>query len=315
MSTQTTKLTYATAGKGVKPLDMMKPIKVDALQSRDMLKLDNNLPTTLKMPSYKTSATPQRSQLAGPLSQGMSLGVQGVQMVANKKVEDAANSYTRGTYGTEHPDFDKELKARHWNRASTGIGVGASAGSIAGATLAAALGTGAALGSWAGPIGVGVGILGGLIYYLATKNKDNKEVTKEKNKYNAQERANMLDIQRQENANVAKSYLVARSGMQVPEIRTHIDVSKNVIIRGKLHKENNNLGNRDKGVPVIDAAGNKELEFEKEELILNRNAAIKLDKLTDRFNSTHNNEILIQVGKDMTTELLSKTKDLSGKYL
>ena len=56
--------------------------------------------------------------------------------------------------------------------------------------------------------------------------------------------------------------LVMRSGGKLEE-----PGEVNVVVKGKLHKENNNLGNKDKGVPVVSTEGVKEYEVEEGEVI------------------------------------------------
>lgn len=87
-----------------------------------------------------------------------------------------------------------------------------------------------------------------------------------------------------------------------------------MIPKGKLHKENNNLGKKDKGIPVIDNSGNKEFEVEKEELILTLEVTEQVEKLAAIYNSTQDELKLIELGKLLTEEILRNTKDNSGKF-
>ena len=88
----------------------------------------------------------------------------------------------------------------------------------------------------------------------------------------------------------------------------------NIITKGKLHKENNNLGNKDKGVPVVSADGKKEYEVEKEEFILRADATKAVEQLVKEYNATGNENLLIKLGELMSEELLTNTQDNSGKY-
>jgi hypothetical protein len=87
-----------------------------------------------------------------------------------------------------------------------------------------------------------------------------------------------------------------------------------VIPKGKLHKENNNLGNKDKGIPVIDNDGTKHFEVEKEELILTLEVTEKVESLAAGYQSTGNESKLVELGKLLTEEILRNTKDNSGKF-
>jgi hypothetical protein len=87
-----------------------------------------------------------------------------------------------------------------------------------------------------------------------------------------------------------------------------------VIPKGKLHKENNNLGNKDKGIPVIDGSGDKKFEVEKEELILTLEVTNKVEDLVSKFNASGNETQLIELGKFLTEEILRNTQDNSEKF-
>ena len=88
----------------------------------------------------------------------------------------------------------------------------------------------------------------------------------------------------------------------------------NVIPDGKLHKEKNELGNGDKGIPVVDGEGNKLFELEKEELILHLEATKEFETLVSAYNSSKDPEILVELGKKLSAELLTNTEDYSAKY-
>jgi uncharacterized protein (DUF2147 family) len=242
----------------------------------------------------------------------------GLQLAAKGAANDYDNSYSRTAYGVSMPDFKKERKALHAQRASSAVSTGMAAGGTAAAALTAAgiIGTGAALGAWAGPAGVGAGALAGLVYYFATKNKDNKTVDKHKMALTGENTSRMLDQTRAEDRNYAGTYLKARAGMRVPGVLGNDSVLRgkpNVILRGKLHKENNNLGNKDKGIPIITSSGEKIFEFERDEWVLHREAASKQYGLISKYKKTGDQQHLIDLGKLTAKELLHKTKDNSNK--
>jgi len=87
-----------------------------------------------------------------------------------------------------------------------------------------------------------------------------------------------------------------------------------VIPKGKLHKENNNLGEKDKGIPVIDNNGVKKFEVEKEELILTLEVTEKVEQLAQTYVETQDDNILVDLGKLLTEEILRNTKDNSEKF-
>lgn len=86
----------------------------------------------------------------------------------------------------------------------------------------------------------------------------------------------------------------------------------NVILKGKLHKENNNIG--DKGVIVTDDDGVKEFEFEKEELVLSVRLTSKINALVDRYNTIKDVATEIELGQLLTEQILFNTEDKSELY-
>ncbi len=88
----------------------------------------------------------------------------------------------------------------------------------------------------------------------------------------------------------------------------------NVIPDGKLHKENNSLGEKDKGIPIVTNSGKKVFELEKEELILNADLVRKFESVIKGYNKSEDDSILLSLGRELSNELLTNTKDLSDKY-
>jgi hypothetical protein len=90
--------------------------------------------------------------------------------------------------------------------------------------------------------------------------------------------------------------------------------SVNVVVKGKLHKENNNLGNKDKGVPVITPDGEKTYEVEKQEIILRKSLTDAIEEARESYKSSKDNQILDSLGKLVAQELLTNTQDNDGKF-
>ena len=88
----------------------------------------------------------------------------------------------------------------------------------------------------------------------------------------------------------------------------------NVVVKGKLHKENNNLGNKDKGVPVVTPNGEKAYEVEKQEIIFRKPITQAIEKARDEYNNTKDEKVLIKLGKLLANELLNNTQDNDGKF-
>ena len=88
----------------------------------------------------------------------------------------------------------------------------------------------------------------------------------------------------------------------------------NVVVKGKLHKENNNLGKRDKGVPVITPDGTKTYEVEKQEIIFRKALTEAVEKVRDKHKNDPDDELLEKLGKIVAEELLHNTQDNDGKF-
>ncbi len=88
----------------------------------------------------------------------------------------------------------------------------------------------------------------------------------------------------------------------------------NVVVKGKLHKENNNLGNKDKGIPVVDSSGNKEYEVEEGEVIFRQDITNTIEKYANDYKETGNDQLLPELGEIVAKELLDNTQDNYGKF-
>ena len=196
---------------------------------------------------------------------------------------------------------------------------------------------GASLGSMAGPIGTvvggAIGAIGGGIMGLLKGKKKVKEESKEY-KDNTQAAYESYN----QKANASQYAALAKYGTKL-KINEKLKTSKhnavswhgktfklksggklnslgkvNIIPSGTLHKENNNLGQKDKGLPIIDENGNKVFEIEREELILRLKTTKDVETLVNKYKKSHNAKHLIDLGKLLSKEIMTNTHDYSGKF-
>jgi hypothetical protein len=223
---------------------------------------------------------------------------------------------------------------------------------VAGAALKGAgkgAAAGASIGSFLGPVGTGIGaaagaLFGGISGLLKAKKKVKTDAIDIKNSNDLA----YSDYNQKANANIFKglstpSYTQQRTAMGKEgakiAIKKKLDGSKknaiswhgrtfklkcggrlaalgevNIIPDGTLHKENNNLGQKDKGIPIIDGEGKKVFEVEKEELILRLKTTQEVEGLVEKYKKSHNDRHLIDLGKLLSTEIMTNTHDFSGRY-
>jgi hypothetical protein len=211
---------------------------------------------------------------------------------------------------------------------------------VAGDTLKAAgkgAAAGAAIGSFlpgAGTvIGAGIGALVGGISGLL---KSKKKVKTDQTAYLDNTQAAYEGYNQK--ANAAQYAAMAKAGTKL-EIKKKLDGAKknavswhgrkfkfksggkleavgevNIIPSGTLHKENNNLGQKDKGIPIIDGDGKKVFEVEREELILRLKTTKEVEDLVGKYKKSHNDKHLIDLGKLLSNEIMTNTHDFSGRY-
>lgn len=89
----------------------------------------------------------------------------------------------------------------------------------------------------------------------------------------------------------------------------------NIIPSGNLHRENNKIDGKDKGIPVVGKDGTKLFEIEKEEFILNLDSTQLLESLVDKYNAKEDSNLLVDIGKMMYFELLGNTKDNTQQFI
>lgn len=276
-----------------------------------------------------SSMSPGNAGAIGAAGANLVTGV-GANALSASARDNEAKKYSMDDSGLMDPNEKQFIQASAKEGAAKGMSTGGAAGSIA-----AAAGLGATIGSFI-PIpglgtlagaGIGAGIaalagtaLGGAIGSLFGKRKGKKAYKTAQEEYNTKKAANARSAIRA--ADMARSRsLVAKDGIKtspVPSFKAGGKLSEpgavNIIAKGKLHKENNNLGNKDKGIPVIDSNGVKHYEIEKEELVLRQEATTKLETLVQEFNNTQDETVLESIGTIMAEELLTNTKDNSGKF-
>lgn len=199
---------------------------------------------------------------------------------------------------------------------------------VEGATKGAA--TGLQMGASFGPWGMLAGlVIGGVGGGIMGKIKGDKRFDKESNLYNIGSKSAKNQYLRSQ-----YSQMFAKEGMKLKVTRFFDAIEKkerivpifriggklveeeavNVIPDGKLHKEKNSLGNGDKGIPVVDGEGTKLFELEKEELVLHKGATEEFEMLMQEYEKAKDKKILVVLGKRLSEELLTNTKDYSEKY-
>ena len=187
--------------------------------------------------------------------------------------------------------------------------------------------------------GIGSSIKGGLIsagISLASEailtgvaNREQKKANKELKALQEKEqnRINLENsIQNNQNTN-ANNFLsiLSRSNKEVPTAKngTKLELQKfinrveplgdkNIIPKGNLHKNKNNIG--DKGIPVINKNKEKVLEIELGELIFRHEATTKIESLVKEYNTSKDDGVLLHLGKCVAVELGLNTEDLTGTF-
>lgn len=276
---------------------------------------------------------------AGVAGAGLITSV-GSNALGSSAEDDMRHAYTMDDLGLMDPNEKNLVQAQTKQGMAKGASIGGSAGSIAaGAGLGATIGSFIpipGLGTAAGAaIGAGIAALagtavGGAIGSLFGRHKGKKNYEAEQEEYDKKraELEKQNEIRRRagvrqdiRQADIARSNsLIARKGvkMDVPTFKAggklETPGTVNVVAKGKLHRENNNLGNKDKGIPVVDSNGVKRYEIEKEELVLRQEATTKFEDLVKDFNSTQAEDTLLTLGKEAAKEFLTNTQDNSGKF-
>jgi len=241
--------------------------------------------------------------IAGLATTAMGIGTD----IAGKIIENKKDTYTDG-FGLETVDKKYEKAASRLGGFAKGMGSGAALGASLGTVIP---GLGNAVG---GAIGAVAGGLVGLFTSRARK-KAQKKIDEYNEKYakahaGAVRNADVAAAQALAASSQPTGTMLYRNGGKLLEKPGAV----NIITKGKLHKENNNLGNKDKGIPVVSTDGKKEYEVEKEELILRRDATLTIEDLVKKYDASKDDAILESIGQYVASELLTNTQDNSNKY-
>lgn len=190
------------------------------------------------------------------------------------------------------------------------------------------VGTGAMIGSVVPGVGTAIGaVVGGLIGGVGGFLKGKKQSEQATESYTSANSAAYGKFYGNQYANQFQA-MKGKDGMKLKTAHIMSNVSPsttlipkmknggsiNVIAAGKLHKENNNIGDGDKGIPVINKKGKKIFELEKEELILNLDATKRIEKLVNNYNKQNDSGTLEELGRLVHKELMTNTQDNSEKY-
>lgn len=276
-------------------LTFMKPLEASVQSPQLQTQLD-----TSKLDPMSVAPETGGGLNAGVVSAGVGLA----SGIGTALIDSNSDTGT-DAYGIEMPE-------------SSGSAVGK--GALQGAASGAA--TGAMFGPWGAAIGGVVGGLGGALKgklgnkqankaYDTAFSKANKSFIKNQDaqKYQAMMGKDGINFGRKFNEITSdKKGLIPifKVGGQLGE--------PNVIAKGKLHKENNNLGNGDKGIPVIDSDGTKKYELEKEEWITTSDVTSQLQTMAAKYNSSNDDSDLESLGQYVSEQFMSNTQDNSKRY-
>ncbi len=278
----------------------------------------NTIDTNSPLPG--TESTTNRR--ANPnLGSAIGVGAQVTQMGSDYLFSNAMDKNSRtDSFGNEIFD-KKDAKLIKKQSAVKGLTSGATTGAAIGSIIP---GVGTAIGAGVGAV---VGGITGLF-------KGKKEAEKAEDEYNEQKKRNISAVGRESDMRMSRA-LLGKSGTKInkkklgsfklPKKKSLFLVLRtggkletpgkvNVVVKGKLHKENNNLGNKDKGIPVIDANGVKEYEVEKGEIVFRHDTTILIEEYAAKYKETENETLLVDLGEIVTKELLENTQDNDGTF-
>jgi hypothetical protein len=257
------------------------------------------------------NADQEISDKSAKIAGGVGMGLQAAGMAAgfmfNNAQDKAKNSETDG-FGN---------KVYDQGNAKLDIAKGATMGAVKGAQMGMTFGPwGAAVG---GALGAAVGLIGGkkkaktaLTAYndglnnsIMGRNRDNDLLNSQMLRTGKQG----LKLGRFTLPKEKSNVLVLRSGGKIEE-----PGAVNVVVKGKLHRENNNLGNKDKGIPVVDSNGVKEYEVEAGELIFRQEITQLIEEYSKKYDETQDENLFEELGKILVKELLKNTQDNHGTF-
>jgi len=249
-------------------------------------------------------ASDKSSAIAG----GIGMGLQAASIGSNFLFENAKDKNSK-TDGFGNEIYDKK-------DANLQVGQSAVSGAIKGAQM------GMTFGPWGAAIGGALGATAGLI-------GGKKKAKKATDAYNIGMDNNIMSRNRQ-NDMMNSQALLAKEGTKLGKISIPKKASKslilrnggkieepgavNIVVKGKLHKENNNLGNKDKGIPVVNADGTKEYEVEAGEIILRQEVTQMVEQYVSKYKETSDIALFEELGKLLVPELLKNTQDNHGTF-
>lgn len=277
-------------------LERMMPLKAQVTSPQLQSQLNTNTLDPMAATTASGGGLPS-SVIAGGANMAANLGVAAIDSFSDTETD---------AYGITAPESSEAA-----------VGKGALKGAA----------TGAAVGSVVPVVGTAIGaaagaVLGGATSFL-TNNKEQKEYeeafTKAKHKNTRSQDADLFkSMMAKDGAKFGRriSKIVSGNTTLTPVFKSggKLHGDKNVITKGKLHKENNNLGNKDKGIPVIDAQGNKEYELEKEEWVVTADVTKQLETMASKYKSSNNDDDLESLGRFVHKQFLSNTQDNSRRF-
>jgi hypothetical protein len=316
------------------PRDYTMPINGVAGDMQKLFRQQNAL-NTVNTNNLSLATSTNRTALAGAPTTTTDAKKPGLSQSTASSITGIAGLGLTGA-GSLVEAFKKDAPLNTWGIAQqTAKGKKSDVTSSALKGAGTGLATGASIGSLIGPWGTVIGgvvggVAGGVIGLLKAKKKikaDDKQYLDSTQqayesytqKANAQQYAAMgmhgaklavmtkiKDSKRDALSYKSRKFKVGGKLNKVGEV--------NVIPAGTLHKENNNLGQKDKGIPIIDETGKKVFEVEREELILRLKTTKAVEDMVSKYKKSNNSQHLVALGKLLSKEIMTNTHDLSGKF-
>ena len=285
--------------------------------------IDTTNAATLATQSATTPGNTMSSGASGAASMGVGAGVaMGAGALDTSAQGNIERSYSMDEFGLMDPNQKNIRQASVKSGAAKGLKTGAAIGTALGTIVP---GIGNVVGGIAGGLyGATAGAIVGLFKGKKQYKEDQAEYDEERAKYDLQAynlKSNKIRYDTRQADMAQANALYAKKGVKTTKAPIFKAGGKledpdkvNVIPDGKLHKENNNLGNKDKGIPVVED-GVKKYEIEKEELILRKTATSKVEKYVASFGSSQSESTLEELGKYAAGELINNTQDNTKKFV
>lgn len=215
-------------------------------------------------------------------------------------------------YGVSRPDTKHMQQSATLGGVTTGMEMGAEIGGM--------------FGPWGTAIGLAVGGIGGGLFGAEAGRKKAKqsgslflnEQQSAMNTANRDKYSGLFNAMAKEGMKLQVNRLLTKFDKKkkvLPVFKAGGTMPSNIIPKGTLHKENNDIDGKDKGIPVVSKDGTKLFEIEKEEFILNLDSTKMLEDLVGKYNMAEDNALLIDLGKMMYAELLGNTQDNTQKFV